>query len=330
MLPLPVILGLDHQIQNKLIASVVTILVLSLGRWLVLSTIHKRFEEAWVGYRARKVANYTTTVIGAIAIAWIWIDAFNDLPTFLGLVSAGIAIALADVLKNLAGWIYIWSRRPFRVGDRIEVAGTKGDVVDVRLFRFSLMEVGNWVDAEQSTGRLVHIPNGLVFTHQVANYTEGFDFIWQEIPMLVTFESDRTRAREIVESAVRDHAPNVEREAGALIRETARTYHIRIGALTPIVYLSVQDSGVLFTARFLVDARRQRNTEQSIWETILDALDNEPDVELAYPTVRTYFQGPIELRSPTRGGDPAVIPPTEGGGKVPPPQAGAGGPPQQS
>jgi len=294
-------LDISSATQAKLIAAAATVVVLWVGRWLVLRTIHKRFEEAWVGYRARKVATYTTTIIGIIAIAWIWIDAFNDLPTFLGLVSAGVAIALADVLKNLAGWIYIWSRRPFRVGDRVEVGGTKGDVVDVRLFRFSLMEVGNWVDAEQSTGRLVHVPNGIVFTNQVANYTEGFDFIWQEIPVLVTFESDRARAREIVENAVRDHAPNVEREAGALIRETARNYHIRIGALTPIIYLSVQDSGVLFTARFLVDARRQRNVAQSIWVAILDALDDEPNVDLAYPTVRTYLQGPIEFRPPTKG-----------------------------
>lgn len=296
------IFGLSTDIQNKLIASVATVVVLSVGRWLVLRTIHKRFEEAWVGYRARKVATYTATIIGIIAFAWIWIDAFNNLPTFLGLVSAGIAIALADVLKNLAGWMYILSRRPFRVGDRIEVDGTKGDVVDIRLFRFSLMEVGNWVDADQSTGRLVHVPNGIVFTNQVANYTEGFDFIWQEIPVLVTFESDRARARAIIETAVRGHAPNVEREAGALIRETARTYHIRIGALTPIVYMTVQDSGVLYTARFLVDARRQRNTAQAIWEAILDALDAEPNVDLAYPTVRTYLQGPIELRHDTEGG----------------------------
>ncbi len=296
MLLMTQILNLSTDIQKKLIATAVVFVLLGVGRWLVLRTIHARLEETEVAYRARKATTYTTTVVGVTVVAWIWVDAFNDLPTFLGLVSAGIAIALADVLKNMAGWVYIWSRKPFRVGDRIEVDDMKGDVVDIRVFRFSLMEVGNWVDAEQSTGRLVHIPNGIVFTNKVANYTEGFEFIWQEIPVLVTFESDRARARHIVENAVRAHAPDVEREAGARIRETARTYQIRIGALTPIVYLSVQDSGVLYTARFLVDARRQRNTAQHIWEAILDALDDEPNVELAYPTVRTYLQGPIEFR----------------------------------
>jgi small-conductance mechanosensitive channel len=163
------------------------------------------------------------------------------------------------------------------------------------------MEVGNWVDADQSTGRLIHLPNGLVFTHQVANYTEGFEYIWHEIPVLITFESDRHLARSIIEAAVRDHAPDVERAAGSRIRQTARTYHIKIGALTPIVYLSVKDSGVLLTCRFLVEARAQRDVAQGIWGAILDGLDAAPTVDLAYPTVRTYLEGSIPIVLPPDG-----------------------------
>ena len=290
-------LGVTTATQGKVIATIVAVVVLVLSRWLVLRAIQQRFEEAWVGYRARKAATYTATVLGMAIIAWIWVDAFNDLPTFLGLVSAGVAIALADVLKNLVGWVYILSRRPFRVGDRIEIENTKGDVVDVRLFRFSVMEVGNWVDADQSTGRLIHIPNGKLFTTHVANYTEGFEYIWYEIPVLITFESDRRLARTILESALRDHAPDVERAAGSSIRETARSYHIRIGTLTPIVYLSVQDSGVLLTCRFLVNVRQQRGVAQNIWTAILDGFDAAPSIELAYPTVRTFFAGPVSIET---------------------------------
>jgi small-conductance mechanosensitive channel len=179
-------LGISTGVQGKLLASILVVAVVIIVRALILRAIHSRFEEAWVEYRARKVATYTATIVSLLTIGFIWIDAFSGFPTFLGLVSAGIAIGLADVLKNLAGWIYIIARRPFRVGDRIEIQGTKGDVVDLRLFRFSMLEVGNWVDAEQSTGRLIHVPNGLLFNVQVANYTEAFPFIWHEIPVLVT------------------------------------------------------------------------------------------------------------------------------------------------
>ncbi|HSF86374.1 MAG TPA: mechanosensitive ion channel domain-containing protein [Acidimicrobiia bacterium] len=289
--------GFSADTQAKLIASIAVIGILAISRWLVLRAVQRRFEETWVAYRARKVATITATIVGLAIFAWIWIDAFNDVATFLGLLSAGIAIALADVLKNIAGWVYVLSRRPFRVGDRIEIGSTKGDVVDIRLFRFSLMEVGNWVQAEQSTGRLVHVPNGLLFNEQVANYTEGFAYIWSEIPVLVTFESDRRLARRMIEHAVRDNVPDVEHKAGSRIRETARNYHIKIGALTPIVYLTVQDSGVLLTARFLCDARNQRGITERIWEAILDGLDREPAVELAYPTVRTFLHDPVRIAS---------------------------------
>ncbi len=301
-------LGISPATEGKLIASVLAISVIVVARWLILRTMDKRFEEAWVSYRASKVANYTASVIILAILAWIWIDAFNDLPTFLGLISAGVAIALSDVLKNLAGWLYIMSRRPFRVSDRIEVDGTRGDVVDIRLFRFSLMEIGNWVDADQSTGRLVHIPNGILFTNQVANYTEGFEYIWHEIPVLITFESDRGRAIQIIKNTLRDRAPDVERSAGNRIRETARSYHIKVGALTPTVYLSVRDSGVLLTARLLVDPRTKRDVEQAIWTDVLEQFDAEAGVDLAYPTVRTYLHGPIALSQgngvePTRHSD---------------------------
>lgn len=291
-------LGISAATISKVLASIITIAALVLGRWAILRALHRRFQEEWDEYRARKAATYTVTVVGLISIAWIWVDAFNDLPTFLGLISAGIAIALSDVLKNLAGWIYILSRRPFRVGDRVEIADAKGDVVDIRLFRFSLMEVGQWVDAEQSTGRLVHVPNGVVFTNKVANYTEGFQYIWHEIPVLVTFESDHRKARALIEAALKRHAPDVEATAGDRIRQTARSYHIRIGALTPTVYLTVRDSGILLTARYLVGARQRRNLEQAIWTQLLDAIAEEPSVELAYPTVRTYIEGPLSISHP--------------------------------
>jgi len=288
-------LGISPDTQGKLLASFVVVAALFVGRWLILRTLPKVSDDLWSAYRASKMVTYTATIIGLMSLAWIWIDAFDNLPTFLGLLSAGIAIALSDVLKNLAGWFFILSRKPFRLGDRIETDGTKGDVIDVRLFRFSLMEVGNWVDADQSTGRLIHIPNGLLFTKKVANYTEGFEYIWYEIPVLVTFESDRTEARQLIERAVRENTPNVELAAGTRIRETARDYHIKVGKLTPIVYLSVEDSGVVFTSRFLVGARQQRDIAQAVWEAILDGIDNANQVDLAYPTVRTYLHGPINV-----------------------------------
>ena len=200
------------------------------------------------------------------------------------------------MIKNLAGWGFIGLRRPFRLGDRIEIGSHRGDVVDMRAFRFTLLEVGNRVDAEQSTGRLLHVPNGLVFTEVLANFTSGFEYIWHEIPVLITFESDLEAAERIIleahESQALDVAdPKVSRE----LRETAARYQVRFAHLTPITYLTVKDSGVLITGRLLVPARGKRAIEERIWKGILRGFADHPDIDLAYPTIRTYFDGPIDI-----------------------------------
>jgi len=287
-------LGTLQNIVWTLLVLVVVLILRRLARRVVASNVDETESAA---YRANKIINYMATAVFVVTVAFIWIDAFDNLPTYLGLVSAGIAIALADVLRNMAGWAYILSRKPFAVGDRIEVDGYKGDVVDVRLFRFSLMEIDGWVDAEQSTGRLVHVPNGVVFTTEVANYTEGFGYIWHEIPVLVTFESNWKLAEELMMEVLDRDAPDVHGAAGDRIRETARRYSIRVGTLTPIVYLSVRDSGVLLTARYLVEARTRRGREDRIWRSILEAFAEQPSIELAYPTVRTFLPDSIRVEN---------------------------------
>ena len=290
-------LGISTDLQGKILASVVVLIVLITVRTLILRSIHQRVDDSEATYRTTKLTSYSVTLVGLITLSWIWIDAFENVATYLGLVSAGIAIALSDVLKNMAGWFYLLTRRPFKVGDRIEMSNLKGDVVDIRLFRFSLMEVGNWVDADQSTGRLVHVPNGNVFTTPIANYTEGFQYVWHELPFLVTFESDWRIAREMLTQALNAHAPTLDSTAEMQIRSTARRYQIKFGTITPIVYLTVKDSGVLLTGRFLVDPRARRSIEELLWTSILDAIAGEPTVELAYPTVRTYFEGTLPIRN---------------------------------
>jgi small-conductance mechanosensitive channel len=288
-------LNITVETLNGIVWTLFTLILILVLRRVARRLVATNVEDSDSAYRAHKIINYLATLVFLVTIAFIWIDAFDDLPTYLGLLSAGIAIALSDLLKNMAGWAFIMVRRPLELGDRIEIDGTKGDVVDIRLFRFSLMEVGGWVGADQSTGRLVHVPNGLVFTKELANYTEGFPYIWHEIPVLITFESDWKLAEELMLQVLRDQAPDIEGAAGTTIRATARRYSIRVGTLTPTVYLTVRDSGVQLTARFLVEVRTRRGREDRIWRAILEAFAEQPTIELAYPTVRTFFQEPIRL-----------------------------------
>ena len=224
-----------------------------------------------------------------LVTSFVWLRVSN-VGAWIGVASAGIAIALSDVLRNFVGLGYILIRRPFKIGDRIEIDGQAGDVVDVRAQRFSMLEIKGWVDADQSTGRIIQIPNGLLFSKPLANYTEGFPYIWHEIPMLVTFESDWKRAEALMNEALAEHAPSMASdEARKAIREAATEYRIRYTHLTPTTYVTVKDSGVMVTGRAIIPVRSRRHVDTTIWRSLLDKLDAEPTVELAYPTVRTYL-----------------------------------------
>ncbi|MFZ0483677.1 MAG: mechanosensitive ion channel domain-containing protein [Desulfobacterales bacterium] len=106
-------------------------------------------------------------------------------------------------------WFFIMSRKPFKVGDRIEIDQITGDVIDIRIFQFSVVEVGNWIDADQSTGRIVQVPNSKVLREALANYQIGFEYIWHEIPVLITFESDWKKAKGLLQKIANDNVENL-------------------------------------------------------------------------------------------------------------------------
>jgi small-conductance mechanosensitive channel len=201
-----------------------------------------------------------------------------------------LAIALQGPLTDLAGWLFILSRRPFEVGDRIEIGKYAGDVVDIRIFQFTLLEIGNWVDADQSTGRVLHVPNRNVFSETLANYNKGFEYIWHEIPVLITFESNWEKAKAILTEITNRDAAHLSEDAAERVRQAAHRLMIMYSKLTPIVYTRVEASGVLLTIRYLCDPRRRRSTEQALWEDILRAFAEHPDIEFAYPTQRFYHR----------------------------------------
>jgi small-conductance mechanosensitive channel len=242
-------------------------------------------------YTWRRSLSFITTLFGFILIAAVWLPAFKQFGAFLGLLSAGVAIALKDPLTNLAGWFFIVVRKPFAVGDRVQIGQHAGDVIDIRLFQFTILEIGNWVEADQSTGRLIHMPNGKVFLEPQANYSTGFEYIWHEIPVLVTFESNWKKTKILLHEIVTKHAEHLSASAGKEIFEASKNYMIYYKNLNPIVYTKVKDSGVQFTMRYLCNPRKRRGTENDIWEEVLTQFENHSDINLAYPTTRFYNLG---------------------------------------
>ena len=277
-----------HSQLEQLLLSVLIVAIMIILRKIMISIITKNTSDPKTVYYSKRIIGYSSTFLLILILCAIWIKGFGSIGTYLGIASAGIAIALHETIANIAGWFFILWRKPFVIGDRIQIGDTKGDVIDLRLFQFSLVEVGNWVEAEQSTGRIIHVPNSHVLKERTANYHGGFSYIWNEIHILVTFESNWKKTREILEKVAKEKIESSAKEAEAQLRQAAERYMIHFSKLTPAVYMSARDSGVLFSIRYMINPRRKRGSEQSLWEVILEEFGKHPDIELAYPTTRFY------------------------------------------
>lgn len=280
--------GIHPSLQMKLFYSLLTLFIIGLLGQLVKKIAYRIFDEVSTKYQWLKIMQYLQFTIVLVIFVKIWFGAFDSLGTYLGLVSAGFAIALKDLITNLAGWFFIVIRKPFTVGDRLEIGEVKGDVIDIRIFQFSVLEVGNWVDADQSTGRIIHVPNSYVFTKPQANYTAEFEYIWIEIPVLVTFDSNWKKAKKILTDIVNEEKYIFSKHIDLQIKEAAKKYMINNKNLTPIVYTSVKDNGVMLSIRLLSKVRENRKNINDIWETILSEFEKNNDINLAYPSLQIY------------------------------------------
>ncbi len=273
-------------IQAKIIATIIAFILFFVIKKLILRIVYNTTENVKTRYQWHKITSYISFSLISIIIANIWLEGIESIATYLGLVSAGVAIALKEPLTNLTGWLYIIWRSPFDVGDRIQLGHETGDVIDTNLFNFTLMEIGNWVDADDHTGRLIHVPNGLIFTATLANYGKGFKYIWNEMPVLVTFESDWRKAKNILLKIVHENSIIQTKSAEKKFKEAKKVFMLKKPDLEPTVITKVEDSGVELTLRYLCRPDMRRETEHKIWEDILDKFDKYDNIDFAYPTQR--------------------------------------------
>jgi len=281
-------MGISDERLKDFFGILIAFVVIYTLRFVVLRIAFHYKKGVRERYRWRKTTLHIATFLFIAVSGALLIEAFSELVTFFSFVAGALVLALRYPILGIAGWVFIMGKRPFEVGDRIQIGEHRGDVIDQRLFMFSLMEIGNWVGDEQSTGRVIHIPNGMIFQNPIANYSRGFEYIWNELHVLITFESDWRKAKGILTKIAERHSENLSSAAEKKLKRAAKKYMIFYQKLTPIVYTSVKDSGVMLSIRHLCEPRSRRGVTQEFWEDILTAFEKEKNINFAYPTQRFY------------------------------------------
>lgn len=215
----------------------------------------------------------------------------------LAVAGAGIAFALQEVIVSLAGWTAISFGQFYAVGDRVQLGGIRGDVNQIGVLRTTLMEIGEWVRADQYNGRIVRISNAFVFKEPVFNYSEEISFVWDEIFIPVRYGSDHHLAREIMRKAadavLSASIEKVTREWDVMRRK----YPLEHASVEPRVFLIANDNWMQITLRYPVDAKRRRSAHDELFMYILDAIaETEGRVMLASATFELVAAPALDVR----------------------------------
>ena len=279
-----------NYLENKYIVSGIIIVLVFIVSLILEKLINKKIKNANLRHLSRKWIQYGRIIVIILILLFTWLKDPTSITTVIGFTSAGLALALHPVFMNIAGWLLIIIKKPINIGDRIEYKSIKGDVIDIQMFYTLILEVGNWVDGDQSTGRVVSIPNGKIFTENYFSTTTGFNGIWNEIKILITFDSNKDKAKKIILDIAKDLVnEEVLKTIESEQLKMARKYAVKPGKLTPITYFTIQPSGIQIELRYLTLARNRRGIKTKLSESIFEAIHVTDDIDFAYPSQKIYM-----------------------------------------
>lgn len=264
-----------------IIVSIIIILVVKLIHYIALKLVLKKDLNSKEKYMYNKKWNTISTIVTFALLSLVWVDYLKNFLTLITFISTAITLSLKDIIFNFFSGIYIRTSKLFSLEDRIEINGIKGDVVNINKTGFDLLEIGDRVNGEQSTGRIIHVPNSLVFTYPVKNYVKAFKYIWDEIKIKIPLGSDVYKTKKELYRIIKKNSilRNIPNKMENEVNDASTEYRIYFNNLEPIIYVEVVDSHIELYLRFLVHPKKKRNIENSIWLDILKS-NSEGKIEL--------------------------------------------------
>ena len=266
------ILGIDKEYIKLTILTIFVILIAEIIKWIAKNIYsHMPVSDKKKFFRNRK-SRIIITAICFVVILLIWGEKLNGIITLVSFISAGVTIAIREIIFNFFAGIYINMRKPFDVEDRVEIDEIKGDVINTHALSFEMLEIGERNEGEQSTGRIVHIPNSYIFTKTLKNYTKAFKYIWDEIKIELDLDANIEETKEkiydiLFENPELQETPKKMEDA---VDEAILEYRIYYNNLEPIIYTTIKDSHVELCLRYLVHPKKARNVQDEITLRILE------------------------------------------------------------
>jgi small-conductance mechanosensitive channel len=267
-------------VYSLVVVAVVYTIKHLLDRWVASKILAKKAQFSF-----RRVIDIISALIIFLGVLLIWIGDPTTLIVSTGILGAGIAIALQDVFRNLAGGILTMVTNIYRIGDRIEVNGKYGDVLGIGLFNTTLLEIKEWINGDQATGRICVIPNSVVLSGTVHNYTKEFNFIWDEITVPITYESNWQEAYEKISTIVKRETKKISEEADEALKKLGEKYYLTRRQAEPSIFVTITDNWIEFNIRYVTEVGTRRTTATRLSRLILEEIQKSENIHIASTTL---------------------------------------------
>lgn len=258
------------------------------------SAIINRTEDPKERYRRLKFLNTALFLFVVVSLVILWGRLFHNKGTFFGLVGAGMAIALKEPLLSIAGRIAIFAGNMYSVGDRIEINKMSGDVIDVGMFYTRMMEIGNWITSDQATGRIVQLGNSQIFGSPVYNYTQNFSYLWDQVDLPITYDSNIDAAMKIMGDAGNQYTRDFMQKAEQDLERMRHSFLVPSFELKPHVYVTFDSNFVTLTMRYVVDPKNRRAAKSFLFMEMLKKIKERQDIHFGSTTMDLSLHGKLE------------------------------------
>jgi small-conductance mechanosensitive channel len=303
------LIGLTPETAKKILFTVVLVVALAVIGWLVRRIVRGLRHgdvEGRGAFWTHQVVRVVLLIALVVGIVSIWFDNPQRLTGALGLLAAGVAVALQRVITSFAAYLIILRGKTFTVGDRIVMGGVRGDVVELGFMQTSVMEMGQpppvqsaepamWVKARQYTGRIVRITNDKIFDSPVYNFTREFPYMWEEMTIPVSYKDDRRRAEQILLDVAHTHTASLVAQATPALESLRGRFPLRGEAsLEPRVYWRLTDNWIELTVRFIAEEYGVRALKDAMSRELIDRFD-EAKIGIASGTYEIVGVPPIRI-----------------------------------
>ena len=270
------------------IYSIILSLLIPVGAWIIyriLNRIIKRqIKDVTQRHSLRALTRNIIFVTAIILIILVWLRPQQNMAVIIGLIVAGIILASQSAISSFGGYLLIVSSNLYGIGDRISINDVTGDVMDIGFMRTTIMEIGQWVGADQYTGRIVTISNKALYDNPIFNYTRHWGYLWDEIMIPVTYSSDWRRASDIMSQLGNKHTAELQDDAEAKLTRLVDRFPLKQTTVEPSIYFVMTDNWIEITLRFVVDAQERRKVKAQLNRELLQQFEEEENINVASAT----------------------------------------------